>query len=113
MHVLLSTDTTWSAALTIPHDKVRVSFAVPWEGMLLLGTTDNLHDGGPDSVVAEQADIAHVLAEAAVALDGARDPPGDGSAPSSRGCACCRNRAAARRRVRDARPCTSATEAGC
>jgi len=68
-HVLLSADSAWSAALTIPHDKVRVSFAVPWEGMLLLGTTDNLHHGGPDSVVVEESDIAHVLAEAAVALD--------------------------------------------
>ena len=37
-----------AAALTIPHDKVRVSFAVPWEGMLLLGTTDTLHDGEPE-----------------------------------------------------------------
>jgi glycerol-3-phosphate dehydrogenase len=69
VHVLLSADTTWSAALTIPHDKVRVSFAIPWEGMLLLGTTDTLHEGGPDAVVAEQADIERVLAEAAGALD--------------------------------------------
>ena len=30
----------------IPHDKVRVSFASPWEGTLLLGTTDALHEGG-------------------------------------------------------------------
>ena len=69
VHVLLSTDTAWSAALTIPHDKVRVSFAVPWEGMLLLGTTDTLHEGGPDTVFAEQADVEHVLAEAAAALE--------------------------------------------
>ena len=71
VHVLLSTDTSWSAALTIPHDKVRVSFAVPWEGMLLLGTTDTLHEGGPDAVVADEADIEVVLAEAAGALDDA------------------------------------------
>ncbi len=70
VHVLVSTDTTWSAALTIPHDKVRVSFAVPWAGMLLLGTTDTLHEGGPDAVVAEPADVECVLAEAAVALEG-------------------------------------------
>jgi glycerol-3-phosphate dehydrogenase len=70
VHALLSVDTSWSAALTIPHDKVRVSFAVPWEGMLLLGTTDTLHEGGPDSVVAEQADIDLVLAEAAEAVKG-------------------------------------------
>jgi glycerol-3-phosphate dehydrogenase len=69
VHAVLSADAAWSAALTIPHDKVRVSFAVPWEGMLLLGTTDTLHEGGPDSVVAEEADVEHVLAEAAVALE--------------------------------------------
>jgi glycerol-3-phosphate dehydrogenase len=69
VHVLLSADTTWSAALTIPHDKVRVSFAVPWEGMLLLGTTDTLHEGAPAAVAVEQDDVDRVLAEAAVALE--------------------------------------------
>ena len=69
VHVLLTTDADWSAALTIPHDKVRVSFAVPWEGMLLLGTTDTLHEGGPDAVVAEEPDVDRVLGEAAVALE--------------------------------------------
>jgi glycerol-3-phosphate dehydrogenase len=69
VHVLLSAGTPWSAALTIPHDKVRVSFAVPWEGMLLLGTTDTLHEGGPDAVVAEPADVERVLAEAAGAVE--------------------------------------------
>ena len=45
----------WSAALTIPHDKVRVSFAVPGRGMLLLGTTDTLFEGEPDEVSVSQA----------------------------------------------------------
>ena len=71
VHALLSAGTPWSAALTIPHDKTRVSFAVPWEGMLLLGTTDTLHEGAPDAVVAEQADVERVLAEAALAVDAA------------------------------------------
>jgi glycerol-3-phosphate dehydrogenase len=69
VHVLVSAGTPWSAALTIPHDKVRVSFAVPWEGMLLLGTTDTLHEGRPDTVGAEQSDVDRVLAEASVALE--------------------------------------------
>ena len=69
VHVLLSADTDWSAALTIPHDKVRVSFAVPWEGMLLLGTTDTLHEGGPDSVLVEHEDVERVLVEAAGAVE--------------------------------------------
>jgi glycerol-3-phosphate dehydrogenase len=69
VHVLVSAERAWSAALTIPHDKVRVSFAVPWEGMLLLGTTDTLHEGDPGGVVAEQADVDRVLAEAGGALE--------------------------------------------
>jgi glycerol-3-phosphate dehydrogenase len=37
--------------------------------MLLLGTTDTLHEGGPDTVLADEADVERVLAEAAVALE--------------------------------------------
>jgi glycerol-3-phosphate dehydrogenase len=69
VHVVLEPEHDWSAALTIPHDKVRVSFAVPWEGMLLLGTTDTLFEGGPDDVAPDEADILQVLEEASVALD--------------------------------------------
>jgi glycerol-3-phosphate dehydrogenase len=71
VHALVEPQHEWSAALTIPHDKVRVSFAVPWQGMLLLGTTDTLFDGEPDEVSVSQADIDQVLDEALVAL-----PPG-------------------------------------
>jgi glycerol-3-phosphate dehydrogenase len=69
VHVLLEPASSWSAALTIPHDKVRVSFAVPWQGMVLLGTTDSLWEGDPASVRVEEGEIEQVLAEAAVALD--------------------------------------------
>jgi glycerol-3-phosphate dehydrogenase len=68
-HVLLELEAPWPVALTIPHDKVRVSFAVPWEGMLLLGTTDTLHEGEPRAVEATEADVDQILAEAAVAVD--------------------------------------------
>jgi glycerol-3-phosphate dehydrogenase len=68
-HALLRLERPWSAALTIPHDTVRVSFAVPWEGMLLLGTTDTLYEGDPDDVAATQEDVDQILAEAAVAVD--------------------------------------------
>jgi glycerol-3-phosphate dehydrogenase len=99
VHVLLDRGPSWGAALTIPHDKVRVSFAVPWEGMLLLGTTDTQYDGAPDDVTVDDADVAQVLEEAATALDPAllaRDrirstfvglrvlPGGDGSTASTR-----------------------------
>ena len=60
----------WEAALTIAHDQVRVSFAVPWEGMLLLGTTDTEHDGEPETVAVTDEDVRQVLGEAQVAVDG-------------------------------------------
>jgi glycerol-3-phosphate dehydrogenase len=66
---VLALEEPWSAALIVPHDRVRVSFAVPWEGMLLLGTTDELYEGDPDDVRPTDADIAQILSEASVALD--------------------------------------------
>ena len=68
-HVLLRLDEPWSAALTVPHDKVRVSFAVPWEDMLLLGTTDSLYEGEPAAVEATEAEVAQILDEASVAVE--------------------------------------------
>ncbi|HEY2543323.1 MAG TPA: glycerol-3-phosphate dehydrogenase/oxidase [Gaiellaceae bacterium] len=69
VHVLVDGGRDWSAALTIPHDKVRVSFAVPWEGMLLLGTTDTLHEGEPETVAVTDEDVEQVVREASVAVD--------------------------------------------
>lgn len=69
VHVFLELTEPWTAALTIPHDKVRVSFAVPWEGMLLLGTTDTPYDRSPDELAVTEDEIRAVLAEAAVALE--------------------------------------------
>ncbi len=74
VHVVVDGGEDWGAALTTPHDKVRVSFAVPWEGMLLLGTTDSEHDGEPDSVSVSDTDVAQVLAEASVAVDAVGPP---------------------------------------
>jgi glycerol-3-phosphate dehydrogenase len=67
-HVLVPADREWTAALTIPQDDVRVTFAVPWYGMLLLGTTDTPHEGDPEDVAVEPEDVEQILAEAAVAL---------------------------------------------
>src|SRR6185437_1633262 len=69
VHVVVDGGEGWGAALTIPHDKVRVSFAVPWEGMLLLGTTDTEYTGSPGDVSVSDTDVAQVLDEAGVALD--------------------------------------------
>jgi len=68
-HVLVPAEGDWAAALTIPQDDVRVTFAVPWSGMLLLGTTDSPHEGDPADVAVGPADVEEILAEAAVALD--------------------------------------------
>jgi glycerol-3-phosphate dehydrogenase len=73
-HVVVAGGESWGAALTIPHDKVRVSFAVPWEGMLLLGTTDTEFADEPDTVSASAADVAQILREASVAVAGIGEP---------------------------------------
>ena len=69
VHLLLELDRPWSAALTIPHDPVRVTFAYPWQGMLLLGTTDTLYEGDPSEVAVEPEDVARVLDEASVGVE--------------------------------------------
>jgi glycerol-3-phosphate dehydrogenase len=74
VHVVVDGGEHWGAALTIPHDRVRVSFAVPWEGMLLLGTTDTEYTGSPGDVSVSDDDVTQVLSEAGVALD-AIGPP--------------------------------------
>jgi glycerol-3-phosphate dehydrogenase len=68
VHVLVPGGDGWSAALTIPQDDVRVTFAVPWYGLLLLGTTDSDYDGDPADVAADEADVAQILTEAETAL---------------------------------------------
>jgi glycerol-3-phosphate dehydrogenase len=72
VHAVVDLQRPWSAALTIPRDSVRVTFAVPWEGMLLLGTTDTLYEGDPAAVAVTERDVAQILAEAETAVDGLR-----------------------------------------
>ncbi|HZP72597.1 MAG TPA: glycerol-3-phosphate dehydrogenase/oxidase [Gaiellaceae bacterium] len=68
VHVVVDGGEDWGAAVTIPQSKVRVSFAIPWEGKLLLGTTDTLHEGPPEEAAVTDEDVATILAEASVAL---------------------------------------------
>jgi glycerol-3-phosphate dehydrogenase len=42
--------------------------AIPWQGMLMLGTTDTAYAGEPGGCAVSEADMAQVLAEASVAL---------------------------------------------
>jgi glycerol-3-phosphate dehydrogenase len=74
-HVVLAGGDGWTAAVTTPLPGGRVSFAIPWEGMLLLGTTDEPYDGSPAAVTATDADVAQILTEAGRSLDaGVLDP---------------------------------------
>jgi glycerol-3-phosphate dehydrogenase len=68
VHVLVPGGRDWTAALTVPQDDVRVTFAVPWYGMLLLGTTDAEYEGDPGEVSVEAQDVDQVLHEAEIAL---------------------------------------------
>ncbi|HZQ16165.1 MAG TPA: glycerol-3-phosphate dehydrogenase/oxidase [Gaiellaceae bacterium] len=70
VHLIADGGEGWSAAVTIPHDKLRVSFAIPWAGKLLLGTTDTLHEGDPDDAEVTADDVRTVLREAAEAVGG-------------------------------------------
>jgi len=70
VHLVVDGGGDWGAAVTIPQSKVRVSFAIPWEGMLLLGTTDTLHEGEPEDAHVTDDDVRTILDEAASAIDG-------------------------------------------
>jgi glycerol-3-phosphate dehydrogenase len=63
-HLVLDLPAEWRAAVAVPVDARRIAFAVPWEGMLLLGTTDTPAE--TPHVTAE--DEAQILAEAGRAL---------------------------------------------
>ena len=73
VHLIVDGGEDWGAAVTIPHDKVRVSFAIPWEGKLLLGTTDTLHEGPPEDVRVTDEDVRTILDEASTAVHGIGD----------------------------------------
>jgi glycerol-3-phosphate dehydrogenase len=68
-HLVVTQDEPWEAALTIPLDGGRVSFAIPWEGQLLLGTTDEPFEGDPRAVACTDDDVAQILSEAGQAVD--------------------------------------------
>jgi glycerol-3-phosphate dehydrogenase len=68
-HLVVRQRQPWAAALTIPVDDVRVSFAIPWEGQVLLGTTDDAYEGDPAAVRPTEADVEQILQEAGAAID--------------------------------------------
>jgi glycerol-3-phosphate dehydrogenase len=64
VHLLLPCPAGWNAGVALPLARGRVALGIPWQGMLLLGTTDSLHPGDPSDVRATRADVQQVLDEA-------------------------------------------------
>ena len=98
-HVIVRLDEPWSAALTTPLEGGRVQFANPWEGALLVGTTDEPYEGDPGAIAANEADVAQIVRESRASIEpgvvehermlssfaGVRVlPQGDGETPSAR-----------------------------
>lgn len=67
-HLVLRRTSPWKAALATPIDKYRITFALPWEDMLLLGTTDEEYEGDPADVAVDDKDVAQILDEAAFSV---------------------------------------------
>ncbi len=67
-HLVLKRTSPWRAALATPIDKYRITFALPWEDMLVLGTTDEEYEGDPADVAVGEKDIAQILGEAALSV---------------------------------------------
>jgi glycerol-3-phosphate dehydrogenase len=68
VHVMLEPDAEWNAGLVVPVGDGRVAMAIPWQGMLMLGTTDTDYAGDPADCYVSPEDIAQVLDEASLAL---------------------------------------------
>ena len=56
VHAFLPLDEGWHAGLAL-FDDSRSAFAIPWQGMLMVGTTDTPFDGDPASVAAEPGEL--------------------------------------------------------
>jgi len=61
VHVVLRPDEPWRAAAAVSLQGGRHLYAVPCEGAILLGTTDEEYAGDPAGVAAEPGDISYLL----------------------------------------------------
>ena len=68
VHLTLPLPSEWKAAVSVDVGGSRFAFALPWEGVLLLGTTDAPYEGDPAQVGVGDADVDQVLAEASISL---------------------------------------------
>ena len=64
IHLLLPLEDEWKAGVALPLGDGRVSLGIPWQGMLMIGTTDTLFTGDPSRVEVTQSDARTVLEEA-------------------------------------------------
>jgi glycerol-3-phosphate dehydrogenase len=64
VHVLMPCPAEWRAGVALPLAAGRVALGIPWQGMLMLGTTDSPHEGDPSEVTVTGADVRQVLDEA-------------------------------------------------
>jgi glycerol-3-phosphate dehydrogenase len=60
VHAVLPLEQPWGGGLAL-FDESQSAFAVPWQGMLLVGTTDTDHEGSVEELGIESDDIASVL----------------------------------------------------
>jgi glycerol-3-phosphate dehydrogenase len=68
IHLLLQPQSEWRAGLVVPVEDGRVTMALPWQGMLMLGTTDTDYQGDPADCAVTPSEVGQVLAEASQAL---------------------------------------------
>ena len=68
VHLLVDQQGEWKAGVVVPMERGRVAMALPWQGMLMLGTTDTEFEGDPSGCAVTASDIAQVLEEASVGL---------------------------------------------
>jgi glycerol-3-phosphate dehydrogenase len=69
VHVILTPEEPWRAAVAASLEGGNHLYAVPCEGKVLLGTTDEEYEGDPARVDAEPADISHLLRRSGQFLD--------------------------------------------
>ncbi|HEY0830051.1 MAG TPA: glycerol-3-phosphate dehydrogenase/oxidase [Candidatus Dormibacteraeota bacterium] len=68
IHVLLEAQSEWRAGVVVPVEDGRVTMALPWQGMLMLGTTDADYQGDPADCSVSPTEVQQVLSEASLAL---------------------------------------------
>ena len=68
IHLLLEHRSEWLGGVVVPVEDGRVTMALPWQGMLMLGTTDTHYEGDPADCAVSASDVGQVLAEASLAL---------------------------------------------